>query len=497
MKTNPPHGRRIPGCCVLIAFAVGWSAGARAAPADPGPPVGVSGAGQPTYTVTEKRFGDTGYVLLQLWTFRFEASDAHYVIQQAHLVLEPTRTDTTVPDDIEDLRFDLPNPAPFECELIQWEPKLNGSGVTLSGSINVDSTPGLNVGGETTIGVEGTQVERAGKDGLHGSEGDAEWDIDFDDFSLTPSGRVALDFYAAWRCPKDALMIPGMPSLKFEIDVWGRADPVYELLYLDPDVTDETPGEYELSRNSTRVAALVPAPTDDAPLSVVVEPPSERALVPGGAGTFKVRLYSRAAIESATGSIRFAETDSPAATLSQTLSGREAGLAFVELRARARIPDAAGASALSPRVTLNAGGRTWEHQLGAIPVLREARLGTTVPLGPGVHVVRVRGRPGEVIRARFDPSGGVIESAIRPRFGSRSSATPFEGNALVATASEVGPVLEFRVAGGRAGQGGAGSILHLESASPKRWSWGPLILGLVAGVLLCRLRGRNAAGVTH
>jgi hypothetical protein len=196
--------------------------------------VTVNGAEGSQYSVVEGQYIEGGYagtgdVLLQVWYHWYTAVDAIYVIGQAHVTITPPAW-----NDIEDVQVTLQNPQWFQrigknfrrgvCKLIKWLPMANTTGGSLAGSINIDDSPGVNLGGEIGgIGGEGLEVNSAGPVGHH----DAEWVVDIGDTSDTAERGIWADFLALWRCRKDAdlhqRMFFGMWSatLDWEVDSWG------------------------------------------------------------------------------------------------------------------------------------------------------------------------------------------------------------------------------------------------------------------------------------
>jgi hypothetical protein len=405
----------------------------------------VNGATQSSYKVHEQTFGDNGYLLVQIWSHQFEASDAKYVIKQAHVVIQPTGGGLQggIPDDIEDLQFDLPSPAPFECQLSDWQPRLNSAGVTLAGSVNIDSSPGVNVGAEVTVGVDGTQVERGGSDAIGGVEGDAEWDIDFDDFSTTPSQRVALDFYAYWRCPKDAFFIESQPTLVFEIDEWGR-DPQYRLSYQDDDVTDATEGQFKFTKIAAFQSRSLPDLSTER-YGLVIDSSDASALRRPGKLTVRARVYGREMVEVAAAQLELAEVPGATWQMIAISDGLDSGLHYSEWGIKAKIPE--GLTAVTPIVTANIPNQTSiRRSVAAIAVVQEVLVGGTAKLGPGPNVLQLKGQSGMPFVALLPERRSLQGEPLLRLQPHSDEAVAITGNQFMGTFESSGPTIELLVA---------------------------------------------------
>jgi hypothetical protein len=365
--------------------------------------------------------------------------------------------------------------------LIEWQPKLNGSGVTLAGSVNIDRSPGVNVGAELTVGVEGTQVERAGRDALHGTEGDAEWNIDFDDFSDTPGQRVALDFFAYWRCPKQSTFVPVTPSLDFEIDQWG-SDRQYKLRF------DEEAGEFQLASLSTTDELPAPLP-GDGQYAVLIEAPGP-ILPPDQGARFRARVYGEVVPPGTTVSLGFAGVEVEPAPLALVETGTLDGVAFAEFRGT--VPVAAFPVLLTPVASASFPAGDGAQGTGApLAVIERLPAGGALTLGPGRHAVALSGEPGSLYSVSFTPTPSLGVAVRRDL-----NADPVRGAVpSIVQVTDLGSVLLDVVV--RETESPI-ELLATPATAPVLSRTLPLLLGLAVGlafgIVLCVARRSVARG---
>jgi hypothetical protein len=184
----------------------------------PAPPVNISGTGvSTTYSSQDYTFPVSGSkVIIQHWETRFEGPQYNWIIKQAHVVITPPPK-----SDIEDIFIWLKEPNE-KCDLMDFLPKLNDTGITLAAAVNIDSSPGLNIGGEWTTAVDEVAITLA--PGQHPYSDEGAWTVDWDDFSHAAEQKAVLDFFAKWRCPKDCKCgVTGAQdaAMMIEFDVWG------------------------------------------------------------------------------------------------------------------------------------------------------------------------------------------------------------------------------------------------------------------------------------
>ena len=184
----------------------------------PPPPINISGTGvTTTYSSQDYNFPKKGSkFIIQHWETRFEGPQYIWIIKQAHVVITPPPS-----SDIEDFFIWLKEPNE-KCDLMDFLPKLNDAGITLAAAVNIDSSPGLNIGGEWTTAVDEVSITLA--PGQHPYPDEGAWSVDWDDFSHAAEQKAVLDFYAKWRCPKDCKCdVSGAQDARMmiEFDVWG------------------------------------------------------------------------------------------------------------------------------------------------------------------------------------------------------------------------------------------------------------------------------------
>ncbi|NNM23060.1 MAG: hypothetical protein HKO54_05885, partial [Flavobacteriaceae bacterium] len=219
----------------------------------PAPPISITGKGSKTnYSSQDYKIPGNGKVIYQYWETMFEGPQYIWIIKQVHMVITP-------PDksDIEDTFIWLEEPH-SKCDLMDWQPKLNSPGQTFALAVNLDSSPGVNIGAEGRTGVDGVEIESA--PGRKPLDDAGFWRVDWDDFSDAAETKATLDFYAKWRCPKNCgCSLIGDQTAKssiilIEFDVSG-IDPEYTLMDGKTRTRAQIKKEKEEKKKKTKTAS--------------------------------------------------------------------------------------------------------------------------------------------------------------------------------------------------------------------------------------------------
>lgn len=415
---------------------------------DPPPPASVDGAQGHRYEAHEKTFGGDGHFLAQLWYHWYLASDAKYVVGQARVVVTPPSGGAT-----EDIEFKLGRPNDECYRLIKWIPIADAGGATISGGINIDEDPGINIAPDVTLGAEGVEIEDAGPD----ENENAFWFVDVTDESDTADRRISLDFMALWRCPvaRGALPpshYPWDPELGVEIDSWGPderywwfgGDDVY-----DGSSDDEDEEETALGPEGTPVIELAsglsehPRPRPDTPVVALADIGDRVAVVPGDRVRVRARVYAVGELPpvNATATLGGGESVPMAAVKKGTAPG---GRRFVELAATVEVPPTQDAS-LTPVVAFSGADLA---AVSAQPLLVAAPM----PAGkhsvaPGRHAFRLRGEPGAAFRVLVVGGADAARAVVYRDSDTdgRSARRLSPGAPMVAAFRERGPLLVLDV----------------------------------------------------
>lgn len=405
---NQSSGRRLLSAAGLLGALCASPGLARAA--DPPPPIAVNAAGATShYTPTEASFGDQGYALMQIWSYAFDASDGRYVVAEARVNLTPTSG-----DDIEEFHFSLDNPGRSKdvCRLIQWLPRRNGRGVTFSAgaSINTSGAVGISVGvGGLALGNEDVEIEDAGPS----PDQDAEWDVDFDDFSDTAASSTTLDFYALWRCTGPDAQRVGLHGaywyspgayLDFEIDDWGPNSqfwlPMGGELETRGDDGWEKVAQQSLGEDA--MAALV-----DRTDTMMVDA-GQRMRVRARVTGYPSSL-AEVVPEAVAATARIGDAAPVALALSKVGGG---DYPYFELTGWIDVP--AGVASVTPQVDVSFYGEPAATAVGAtLPVIRDLRGDQTLSIAPGATAVRLLGTPGAPFDLQLTGDGLWVDGAIQ------------------------------------------------------------------------------------
>ncbi len=242
----------------------------------PTPPINYTGNGvKTTYSSETYNTPEKGIVLLQFWVTTYEEPKYLWIVKQAHLSITPPPG-----ADIEDYCIWLYKPNEF-CVLMDWQPKLRSSGITLKGAFDLTQTIGTNLTKESMVDVDGTQIE-VDASYLEDIKNDGYWFIDWTDYSDAASSPTTLDFYAKWKCPKkcDCKVQDASNSLmSVEFDISGFD---VEYSFFNGKVEDKSKTE---RKEVEKTASVWTPPTGETRIAVVGTVQDEKVMMTSRGGS--------------------------------------------------------------------------------------------------------------------------------------------------------------------------------------------------------------------